>query len=442
MIVVFKLQIWSVSDISSAIAGTLEKNFGQIAIKGEVSNLTRSNLGHIYFSLKDQSAIINAICFAFIAKNLPLRLENGMKIVVCGKLTTYQERSQYQVQVHSIKFDGIGDMMIVFNALREKFRLLGYFNEDKKKKLPKFPKKIGLITSQSGAVIHDICSKMDDKLGCVLQIFDSQVQGEMAVSSVICGIDFFEKTKVDVIIIARGGGSFEDLFCFNDERLIERIFCCKIPIVSAIGHESDFTLCDFVSDVRASTPTHAASIVFPSKQEIMYEILNMQNKINQITNERIATSQMFLDLLSGFIVNFERRIADISNLIESVRNKMIFWLKNTVFQLNTKSNHALIMKEYLRKGVINNLSKKDQQLKQTFFLIEQKLSNLIEKNSVNLQINFNKISSLNPKFMLNRGYSIVYQNGKILNKVRDVKSDVGIEILMKDGLIKVKKDKS
>ncbi len=428
------MHIWSVSDISSAISGTLIKTFGQVAIKGEVSNVSRSSLGHIHFSLKDESAMVNAICFAFIAKTLSVRIENGMSIVAYGKLTCYQERSQYQLQVQTIKLDGLGDMMRLFNERKEEMKKLGYFDEQHKKTLPRFPKRVGLITSESGAVIHDICSKMEDKFGESLLIYNASVQGEDSPRQIIAGIDYFENNGFDLILIARGGGSFEDLFCFNDSMLIKRIFDCKIPIVSAIGHETDFTLCDFVSDIRASTPTHAASLIFPTKSEILSEILLNKAKLEVRAKEKLDTAQVFLDLVSSFRNNFEQRINQYNNFLKISQNSLKYFIKNAYLKISEKGNIISFLILKIKRDFNTNIDNKSKVACENLTYIGQKSNEYLAKKEVNLENIFQKIKSSSPREALKRGYSIILgRDGRVIRTIADLKKEHSLKVKMQDG---------
>ncbi|QED23842.1 exodeoxyribonuclease VII large subunit [Candidatus Deianiraea vastatrix] len=308
------IQIWSVEDISSAISGTLTKTFGQIAVRGEVSNLSIASSGHIYLSLKGGDSQISVVCFAGFARKISVKIENGMEIIVYGKISCYEGRSVYQIQAESIKFSGLGAFMEMLNERKLRLEKEGIFDVKHKKNLPKFPKKVAIITSEKGAVIHDILTRLEDRFPVNIDILDVNVQGISAaleIKEAILTLENLGSKKPDVIIIARGGGSFEDLLCFNDEELVRAIFAAKIPIISAIGHETDYTLCDMVSDVRAPTPTAAAEILVPRKIEIASNVATLFEKCHKTMNARVENTSIFIEQLSGKLVDFVQKVSQI-----------------------------------------------------------------------------------------------------------------------------------
>ena len=272
---------FSVSEITSLTKNILEENFGRVRVRGEISKIKESK-GHLYFSLKDENFVLNAICWSSSIPFLQIFPEEGMEVVVEGKITTYAKSSisSYQIKVEQIELQGEGAILKLIEQRRKKLQAEGYFNEEHKKPIPFIPNKIGIITSPTGAVIMDIINRVKNRYPTHLLIYPISVQGNKSAREIVEGINFFNKNiKVNTIIIARGGGGTEDLLSFNDENIVKAAFESKIPIISAIGHETDFTLLDFVADYRASTPTAAAEKAVPEKSNLIEKIQGLKKQL-------------------------------------------------------------------------------------------------------------------------------------------------------------------
>ena len=270
-------KIWNIKELSQAIKNTIENSFEYVRIRGEISKPSFPSSGHIYFSLKDDSSIINATVWKWTTTNIGIKPEEGLEVICTGKLTTYSGRSSYQINVSKIEHAGEGALLKKLEERKKYFFEKGYFNDEIKKKLPLYPTCVGVITSLQGSVIEDILETFRGRWPCKIIIYSVPVQGLKAAEKISSSIDYFNnlhdpRKKPDLLIIARGGGSVEDLWAFNEEILIEKVFKSKLPIVSAIGHETDTTLIDMVSDIRAPTPTKAAVIVTPNKADILSKI--------------------------------------------------------------------------------------------------------------------------------------------------------------------------
>lgn len=286
--------IFSVSNINKYIKMVFDKDpfLSYVAIKGEITNFKAHSSGHLYFTLKDETSTIKCVMFKSAAQNLKVKLQDGSAVVVMGSVSVYDVGGTYQVYVKSITLDGVGELYAKYEELKKKLEAEGLFSPMYKKKIPFMPNRVGVITSSTGAVIRDIINVSTRRFSKPnLLLFPAAVQGDMVASTVISGLRYFNQANnVDVIIIARGGGSFEDLFGFNDENLARAIFASKIPVVSAVGHETDFTICDFVSDLRAPTPSAAAELVYPSEMEITSKLdtlnLRLKTSIANILSRR------------------------------------------------------------------------------------------------------------------------------------------------------------
>ena len=276
-------KVFTVSQVNKYIKMIFDKDpfLLNISIKGEITNFKAHYTGHFYFTLKDDTSTIKCVMFKSMASQVKFKPEDGMKVNITGQISVFERDGVYQIYCKTMTKEGLGELYLAYEQLKEKLSKEGLFNPEFKKKIPFLPKRVGVITSKTGAVIRDIINVTTRRYPNVdLLVYPAAVQGVNVASTVIAGIDTFNKlNNVDVIIIARGGGSFEDLFGFNDEALARKIFESKIPIVSAVGHETDFTICDFVSDLRAPTPSAAAELVYPQYSDIIRKIALDKNRV-------------------------------------------------------------------------------------------------------------------------------------------------------------------
>jgi exodeoxyribonuclease VII large subunit len=282
-------RIFAVRELVAAIRTQLERSFTDIYVEGEVSSYRPAESGHIYFTLKDASAQLRVVLWRSQARLLRFRPENGMQVIVRGRVTVYDERGEMQLQAEFLEPKGAGALQLAFEQLKAKLAEEGLFNPDRKKPIPVLPKRIGIVTSSRAAALRDILNILQRRHESVnILVYPAQVQGETAAHEVSAGVRYLNRSaKVDVIIIARGGGSLEDLFAFNDEGLARTVVASKIPIISAIGHETDFTICDFVADRRAATPSEAAEIVVAAKQELEERLSTLRKRLAKATQYRM-----------------------------------------------------------------------------------------------------------------------------------------------------------
>ena len=327
---------FSVSEITNLTKKILEENFTLIRVRGEISKVKEFNK-HLYFSIKDQNYVLNSVCWSRNVDFLNIKPEEGMEVCAQGKLTTYAKGSisNYQLQVEQIDIQGEGALLKIFELRKKKLMEEGLFDTKFKKKLPFLPTKIGIITSSTGAVIMDIIDRVKKRFPMHLELYPVSVQGLKSANEIVLGLNYFNQyTKVDLVIIARGGGGVEDFMPFNDENLVRAVFKSKIPVVSAIGHETDFTLLDFVADVRAATPTAAAEIAVPDinnlRKEIKEIFKNLKFTIEIIfkdANEKMRDLTKFLNIAS--LKNF---IKNSYNSVSIVTKNLNFFLKNQLKQ--------------------------------------------------------------------------------------------------------------
>lgn len=325
-------QIYSVSELANSIKLFVEANFENIRLKGEVQGVKVHQSGHVYFALKDDKMLIDAICWKWSYLKQSIKLEDGMEIVCDVSVTTYPLRSKYQVIVKSYELAGEGALLKMLADRKKKLLEAGYFS--KKRELPFLPQKIGVITSESGAVFHDILNRLRDRFPMHVMLWPVLVQGEGAATDIANAIAGFnslaDKNRPDVLIIARGGGSMEDLMPFNEELVVKAVFNSNIPTISAVGHETDTTLCDFAADVRAATPTAAAEIVVPLRDTLLKNLENLSNRMRNSINNLLNSAGLKLkqrkfseNILEGFLsVKTQRVDYSFDTLSRIVKNKV------------------------------------------------------------------------------------------------------------------------
>lgn len=293
-------KIWHVAEIVSNVRTQVERSYSDIWVQGEISNFRPAESGHLYFTLKDGDAQLRIVMFRSQARLLRFKPENGMAIVARGRITLYEARGELQLQAEYLEPQGAGALQVAFEQLKAKLAAEGLFAPERKKSIPALPKKIGIVTSPRGAAIQDMIHILRRRHESVhVIIFPAQVQGDAAAGEVAAGVRYFNKSRsVDVIILARGGGSAEDLWAFNDEDLARTIAGSEIPVISAVGHETDFTICDFVSDMRAPTPSAAAEIVIASKHEVAERIASLRQRASRAIRYHLLLSRNALTTLS------------------------------------------------------------------------------------------------------------------------------------------------
>ncbi len=430
----FNIPEFTVTEFSRSIKRVVEDAFGYVKIKGEITGFKKASSGHIYFSLKHEESTLSAVCFKNMANLIDFEIADGLQIIAFGQITTFQGRSNYQIIVEKIEISGIGAILEMIEKRRQKLCSEGLFDEIHKKPLPFFPKIIGVITSETGAVIQDIKHRIEDRCPTHIKLYPTLVQSDKAASEIIKAIKFFNKLKIsekpEVIIIARGGGSFEDLLPFNDEDLVRTVFASDIPIISAVGHETDTTLIDYVADLRAPTPTAAAEIATPV-------LSDLKNTISYLEKKLFSVPQAFLSQKIQHIKNLQKYIIEPRKLLEKVVDRFSF------------------SKQKLDKSVQDILNQKIQNLNKSkisineilyFFRLSQQKINYLESTYKSSFFNFvankesytmaiNKLlKSYHYKEVLKRGFAITKnKNGDILSSITQIKKGQNITVELQDG---------
>lgn len=406
----------TVTDINNYIKNIVDGDFflSNVTLKGEISNLKFHTRGHLYFSLKDENSKINAVMFNY--KNLGLNFipKDGMNVIVKGKVSVFTTGGSYQITVSNMKEDGIGNLYILFEELKRRLQKEGLFSPEHKKKLPRIPKKVGVITASTGAAVKDIISTINRRFPLTeIILFPTLVQGVGAKENIVKMINKANESDVDVIILGRGGGSIEDLWAFNEEIVARAIYNSNKPIVSAVGHEIDFTISDFVSDMRAPTPTGAAELVVPSKVEIQSYLNDYKGRIISVINKKIKSyTDTFSKLKSTYILKnpismYEIDEQKLDNMLEKLGSIMTYKLER-------------------EKSKLNNLSK----------MISPNILNRLDKEKIKLENIETKLNLLNPENILKKGYSLTLVEGKIVKSINSVKKGSIIDTKFSDGIIK------
>ena len=365
-----------------------------VRIKGEISNFKHHSSGHMYMSLKDETGVLRAVMFRSAAMTLDFKPENGMQVIAQGRVSVYERDGQYQLYINSMSRDGKGNLFEQFEKLKKKLEAEGLFERSAKKAIPEFPKRIGVATAPTGAAVRDIINILSRRFPYAdVFLYPVLVQGEGAAESVCRAIEYFNATSsADVMIIGRGGGSMEDLWAFNEEVLARAIFRSDIPIISAVGHETDFTISDFVADLRAPTPSAAAELAVPSAAELAERVQNSAQRMKNASWGLVERSKLKLKLYS---------------------EKQVF--VDPLFRIN-------------EKGI---------QLDNAYRMFENAVRNVLNEKNKDLSVAVSQLDGLSPLNTLNRGFSVAKtEAGRVIKSVNDVKSGDGISVVVSDGEIR------
>jgi len=416
----FQRKIYSVSELSFEIREMLERRFIDIWVEGELSNCKTSTAGHLYFTLKDDRAQLPAVCFRNAARLLRFRPENGKLFRARGRISTYEGRGEYQMIVEVLEPAGLGALQLAFEQLKAKLEKEGLFKPERKRPIPAFPRKIGIVTSPKSAALRDILTVLKRRHNAInVLIFPAEVQGDAASLQVMEGIDYLSRsTDVDVIIVARGGGSMEDLWPFNEERVARAIVRSQKPVISAVGHEVDFTICDFVSDLRAATPSAAAEIVIKSKIEIADRVRQLESRLDSLMKYRLSSLRHFLSSKvgsRGFVVAENR----IRRLVQRV--------DDLTFRLEQTGRTAAFIRTRAHRVELG----------------EQRLSGAIHRSLKIWHQSFARIAhtldALSPLAVLERGYAIcLTPEGRVIRSADSVAIDSDVKVRLHEGSLLAK----
>jgi exodeoxyribonuclease VII large subunit len=462
-------KIFSVSDLTLSIKKQIEPFFRNIYLQGEISNFKRQSSGHLYFNLKDKNAQISAVFFKGNTHTLERLPKDGDEVIVRGEISIYPPRGSYQIIVRELKYLGVGELLIKLHELKNKLQNKGWFDPEKKKPIPKFPKRIGVVTSPTGAVIQDILNVLTRRFfGINLLLYPVKVQGENSAKEIAQAIDNFNKHNlVDLMIIARGGGSLEDLWAFNEEIVAKSIFESTIPIISAIGHETDTSISDFVADIRAPTPSAAAEIAIKEKTVLQNTLNNFNNSITKALKTKIEHYKNYSQTLAQhpiFISSYHllsKPIQQIDDIKESIKQSQIFFIERKKEKLEaikkqTKLLSPLSILSQSRERLSSSWGKIEVYIKQNIKLYKDKCnpSQLQRELDTSIKNNFelkrerlkkiaSHFNSLDPKNLLKKGYSILFseKNNSIILSVNDIEENQKIYAKLHDGKVQLTTNK-
>ena len=411
-----------------------------VYVKGELSNVKFHPSGHIYFTLKDENARILSVMFKMNAGKMKFKPENGMNVLVRGDVNLYEASGQYQLYVQSMQPDGIGELYLAYEQLKEKLAKEGLFNPQYKKPIPRFPKKIGVITATTGAAIRDICTTLNRRYPLAeIVIFPAIVQGIQAAPNIAKAIERADLgQQLDVLIVGRGGGSIEDLWAFNEEVVARAIFACATPIISAVGHETDTTIADFVADLRAPTPTAAAELAVPSKEELMERILTQKSRLLHTITVKVNHDKVRLNRLKqSYPLTFPERLY--RPFVQKVMLLDEQLVKNSqqLILLNKRNAEKLTIK-MTAQSPKRLISEKQQTLLDFKHRLNRAALSSYQKDSHQFKNVIRTLQALNPLNVMERGFSILYLDDHVVKSIEHLKESDEVTITLQDGSVKAK----
>ena len=407
----------SVSELTDNIKRLInsDPNLKNVCVRGEISGFKRASSGHCYFNLKDENSVIPAVMFYGHASRLKFEPENGMKVLVRGYVDVYKSRGNYQLYAQRITEDGLGELHIAFEQLKKELESKGYFDDDLKKPIPKFPKKVGVVTAATGAAIRDIVTTIKRRWPlCEIILFPSLVQGNLAANNIVRQIFVADNEfELDTLIVGRGGGSIEDLWAFNERIVAKAILACKTPVISAVGHEIDWTIADYVADKRAATPTAAAEIAVPDIREISSKVDDFNSRANNVMAkqlndnldkfERIKNRPLFKN---PYMIH-ERKVMD----LDFIKGRLV------------SSSKEMIHSNQMRLSKVKNSN------------VFRDPQSILDEKTNTLSRNIDKLKVLNPLLTIQRGYAVARSNGRVVSYAKDLNKDDEVELQFKDGKV-------
>ena len=422
----FCIKIWgyvmeeeyiSVSQLTDYIKKLInsDSRLKQVYVRGEISNFKRYSSGHCYFSLKDEGSVIPGVMFYGFASKLKFEPKNGMKVLVRGYVDVYKSRGNYQLYAQRITEDGLGELHIAFEQLKKELESKGYFDDDLKKPIPKFPKKVGVVTAATGAAIRDIVTTIKRRWPlCEIILFPSLVQGNLAANNIVRQIFVADNEfELDTLIVGRGGGSIEDLWAFNERIVAKAILACETPVISAVGHEIDWTIADYVADIRAATPTAAAEIAVPDIREISSKVDDFNSRANNVMAKQLN------DNLDKFERIKNRPLFKNPYMIHERKVMDLDFIKGRLVSSSREMIHSNQMR--LSKVKSSNVFRDPQ--------------SILDEKTNTLSRNIDKLKVLNPLLTIQRGYAVARSNGRVVSYAKDLNKDDEVELQFKDGKV-------
>ena len=407
----------SVSQLTDYIRNLInsDSRLKRVYVRGEISNFKRYSSGHCYFSLKDEGSVIPGVMFYGFASKLKFEPKNGMKVLVRGYVDVYKSRGNYQLYAQRIIEDGLGELHIAFEQLKKELESKGYFDDSLKKPIPKFPKRIGVVTAATGAAIRDIVTTIKRRWPlCEIILFPSLVQGNLAANNIVRQIYVADNEfELDTLIVGRGGGSIEDLWAFNERIVAKAILACETPVISAVGHEIDWTIADYVADKRAATPTAAAEIAVPDIREISSKVDDLDSRASNVMVKQLN------DNLEKFERIKNRPLFKNPHMIHERRGMDLDFIKGRLVSSSKEMIHSNQIR--LSKVKSSNVFRNPQ--------------SILDEKTITLSRNIDKLKVLNPLLTIQRGYAVARSKGKVVSYAKDLKKDEELELEFKDGKV-------
>jgi exodeoxyribonuclease VII large subunit len=431
-------RIWTVRDLVAAVRTHIEREYGDTWVEGEISNFRAHDSGHLYFTLKDESSQLSAVMFRSQARLLRFRPENGMQVVVRGRITIYEDRGQLQISAEYVEPKGAGALQIAFEQLKAKLEAEGLFDGARKRAIPALPQRIGVVTSPQAAALRDILNILQRRHHTAnVLIFPAQVQGETAAAEVASGIRYFNRARrVDVIIVARGGGSAEDLAAFNDEALARAVAGSEIPVISAVGHETDFTILDFVADLRAPTPSAAAELVILSRQQVEEQVQSLWQRADKAMRYHLLIARQNLTELAqhGAFARMMELIRRRQQRIDDLVYRMT-QAQRDIFERCRRRFETLsaAVRHYDVRRILAGMRRELNARASAVAAVER---SLLWQRRARLEQLFGQVEALSPLAILGRGYALVFDaSGKLLKDAGRVKAGDAITARLAKGTV-------
>ena len=410
----------------------------RVYLKGEISNFKRHTSGHLYLTLKDEESRISAIMFRSAAAHLTFQPEDGMNVLVTGRISVYPAGGNYQIYIDKMEVDGLGNLYVEFEKLKKKLQQEGLFDPAHKKEIPKFPRKIGIVTAPTGAAIKDILSTIQRRFPlCETILFPALVQGVSAASDVARKIEIANTYDIDVLIVGRGGGSIEDLWAFNEEIVARAIYNSHIPVISAVGHEVDITIADFVADRRAPTPTGAAEMAVPTVSEVKNIFALKKNTLSSIIKEKLTVaSQELKKVKSSYILKnpmtlYEMKMQKLDALTDALNKDMTNYITQKKLELQS------YQKSFVLQNPLNSYTKYFKDSENNQKVLKNKIEQILEKKTSDLQYVIQTLRLVNPLNILDKGFSSVKKDGHIIKSSQEIKEKDLLDIRLHQGELKV-----
>lgn len=437
-IVMTDINVFSVYEVSLHLKQVVETQIEPMYVSGEVSNFVHHSSGHMYFNLKDENATLRCTFFKGQNYGLNFKVKDGMQVVCFGKLTVFEKGGSYNLNVRNMSLSGVGNLQQQFDILKKKLHDEGLFDPVHKQPLPRFPRKIGIITSPTGAAIQDLTNILQRRFPVLVDVYPAVVQGNDAPPQVVSGLEYFNREKsVDVIIVTRGGGSQEDLFCFNHESIARAIFHSRIPVISAIGHEIDFTISDFVADLRAPTPSAAAELVVPDKKDILGYLDSMQRRFALVLENVISKKNTQVITVAQSLAKYHpekvwqsyqqrfdmatMQLAGFPKILEHKKQVFANTNQRILALFETKMTHL----SYKLKGEMIQLG----------FSLKQNQEQRLKSTTSGFEQTAVKFEQLSPLSIMAKGYAVIQQNGIVVKSVNNLKVKDSLSVHFQDGSV-------